>query len=190
MISAIIMASGFSRRMGENKLKLSIDGKEMYKYTLDLVAKSKLEPKILVTNDEEILAYGKKLGLSTYENPLAQEGKSGSITIGVENTPKEVEGYMFFVCDQPFVSLETLEAITAAFRKNPDCIAVPFYEGKRGAPMLFPSKYREGLLSLTKDQGGVVLLKGAPVTEVAIPRGWEHIDIDTPKDYREVHHVL
>ncbi|MDO5713313.1 MAG: nucleotidyltransferase family protein [Tissierellia bacterium] len=190
MISAIVMASGLSRRMGENKLKLLIDGKEMYKYTVDLVAEMDFRPKILVSNDKDILEYGKEKGFEVFDNPNAHIGKSESIRIGVENSPEKLEGYMFFVCDQPFVSKETVEKITETFQKDPTKITVPYYDGKRGAPMLFPANTKEGLLALKGDEGGVLLLKDHPVEKVVIEEGLEHTDIDTPKDYEKINDVL
>lgn len=190
MISAIVMASGLSKRMGENKLKLLIDGKEMYKYTVDLVAEMDFRPKILVSNDEEILNYGKEKGFEVFDNPNADIGKSESIRIGVENSPEKLEGYMFFVCDQPFVSKETVEKITETFHKDPTKITVPYYDGKRGAPMLFPANSREGLLGLKGDEGGVLLLEEQSVEKVLIEEGMEHTDIDTPKDYKKINEIL
>ena len=185
MISAIVMASGFSKRMGENKLKLRIDGKEMYKYTLDLVAEMDFQPKIVVSNDPEILDYGQSKGFETYDNPNAEVGKSESIRIGMEHTPEDVEGYMFFVCDQPFVSQTTVRNIVETFEKNCDRVTIPYYDGKRGAPMLFPRRCREELLMLKGDEGGVVLLGKEEVEKVHIQEGLEHTDIDTPKDYEK-----
>lgn len=185
MISAIVMASGFSRRMGEDKLKLLIDGKEMYQYTVDLVEEAGFNPKILVSNDEEIREYGKSKGFDVYDNPDAEIGKSESIRIGVENTPEEAEGYIFFVSDQPFVTLETVEKIVEEFKKDPTKITVPYYDGKRGAPILFPADTRQGLLELKGDQGGIVLLKDHPEVRVEIEDAIEHTDIDTPEDYKE-----
>ncbi|SUB75677.1 GTP:adenosylcobinamide-phosphate guanylyltransferase [Peptoniphilus indolicus] len=53
-ISAIVMASGFSKRMGDNKLKLEVKGKRMFEYTVDLLDSLDFSEKILITNDEDI----------------------------------------------------------------------------------------------------------------------------------------
>lgn len=183
-ISAIIMASGFSNRMGENKLKLDVKGKKMFEYTVDLVDKLDFEKKILVTNDSEIKEYSKEK-LTVCNNEDAEIGKSSSIKIGVENSG-DVDAYIFFVCDQPFVSKETVEKLISNFEENSHKITFPMYGKKRGAPMIFPKEFKESLLNLENDQGGVVLITNDNSQSVLIESEIEHIDIDTREEYEKV----
>ena len=39
MIAAVVLAAGFSRRMGRDKLTLPLNGAPMYRKTVDLIAK-------------------------------------------------------------------------------------------------------------------------------------------------------
>ena len=48
LISAIIMASGFSRRMGENKLLMKYNNKFLIEYTLDVISKCNFKDKLIV----------------------------------------------------------------------------------------------------------------------------------------------
>lgn len=182
-VSAIIMASGFSNRMGENKLKLDVKGKQMFEYTVDLVESLDFTKKILITNDNDIKNYadGK---MEVFDNEKAEIGKSESIRIGVENSG-DVEGYIFFVCDQPFVSKETVIKLLEKFKEK-DLITFPMYGKKRGAPMIFPKSYREDLINLKDDQGGVVLINEENSQKVLIETEKEHIDIDTREDYEKI----
>ena len=54
LISAIIMASGFSRRMGKNKLLMKYNDKFLIEYTLDTISKFDFKEKIIVTQYEKI----------------------------------------------------------------------------------------------------------------------------------------
>gem|GEM_PF-7061796 len=54
-ISAIILASGFSKRMPQNKLKLLIREKKVYQYIIDNIEKIEFAEKIIVTNDSRNL---------------------------------------------------------------------------------------------------------------------------------------
>lgn len=182
-ISAIVMASGFSNRMGENKLKLKVKDKRMFEYTVDLLEKLDFAEKILVTNDDDIKEYANGK-LKVYENPNAEIGKSESIRIGVENSG-EVDGYMFFVCDQPFLKEDTVEKIVDKFYKE-DLITFPMYGKKRGAPMVFPKSFKEGLLNLKEDEGGIVLITQENSQSVSIDSEMEHIDIDTREEYEKI----
>ena len=59
MISAIIMASGSSRRMGKNKLKLKYKEKFIFEYVIDLVSSYPFDEKIIVTNGSESILWTK-----------------------------------------------------------------------------------------------------------------------------------
>ena len=63
--------------------------------------------------------------MKVYDNEKADIGKSESIRIGVENSGN-VDGYMFFVCDQPFVSEETVRKIVDKFYQD-ELITFPMY---------------------------------------------------------------
>ncbi|WP_036729301.1 NTP transferase domain-containing protein [Peptoniphilus mikwangii] len=182
-LGAIIMASGFSRRMGENKLKLNINNKKIFEYTVDLIYKYDFEDKIIVSNDEEIIRYSQEKGIRAYKNKNAIVGKSESIKIGISNT-QNVDGYMFFVCDQPFLSIETIDEIVSKFKKNNKLITYPVYGNKMGTPVIFPTKYKDELLKLSFDEGGVKLIDKENSQGVFIEREYEYFDIDDKEDYR------
>ncbi|CEM61159.1 MAG: selenium cofactor biosynthesis protein YqeC [Treponema phagedenis] len=182
-ISAIILASGFSKRFGDNKLKVNLHGKKLYEYVLDLVSKFDFKDKILITNDEDIRNYGQKRGIVVKENPTAFLGKSESIKSGLTNLNSK--GYMFFVSDQPFISETTVKKLLREFNLNPHVIVHPVYGKKRGGPMIFPNKYKNDLLNLTADEGGVKLIKEDNHKAVLIKNKREAIDIDDENDYRE-----
>lgn len=65
-ISAIIMASGLSRRMGENKLLLDFKGDKLYEWTFDLVEEIDFDDVILVSSYDEILDDAKKEDLRRF----------------------------------------------------------------------------------------------------------------------------
>ena len=60
MISAIILASGYSRRMGKNKLLLKYEGKSLIEHTIDTILQCDFSEVILVAREEEIIEIGKK----------------------------------------------------------------------------------------------------------------------------------
>lgn len=95
MISAIIMASGSSRRMGKNKLKLKYKEKFIFEYVIDLVSSYPFDEKIIVTNDLDIIKYAEDNKITSYTNEEAIIGKSESIKIGIRNS-KQKNACMFF----------------------------------------------------------------------------------------------
>ncbi|MGI5949989.1 nucleotidyltransferase family protein, partial [Peptoniphilus sp.] len=156
-ISAIIMASGMSERMGQNKLLLELKGKKLYEWTFDLMEEIDFHEVILVSSYDEILEDAKKRGFKAIYNDKNEVGKSSSIKLGVNNTDKDC-AMMFFVSDQPLLKAETVKKLIEAYEKN-QAITYPRTEKRRGAPVIFPPKYREALLGLKYDEGGMILVK-------------------------------
>lgn len=185
MISAIIMASGSSRRMGKNKLKLKYKEKFIFEYVIDLVSSYPFDEKIIVTNDLDIIKYAEDNKITSYTNEEAIIGKSESIKIGIRNS-KQKNACMFFVCDQPLLTKETVDKIIEKFNADKSLITFPIYLENRGSPMIFPPEHREKLLKLEKDQGGVILIDQSNSQSLIINSSIENLDIDIEEDYKRI----
>lgn len=183
-ISCIIMASGHSKRMGKNKLFLEFNNKKIFEYTLDLVKKVNFKEVILVSSYDEILKYGENLGFEGVKNLNSEIGKSSSIHLGVNEVSENLP-MMFFVCDQPLLSLDTVNKLIDAYNKN-NLITYPVINNRRGAPVIFPPEMKEELLSLKNDQGGMLLVKDKNRNEVPIENVEDLVDIDTEEDYENL----
>ena len=92
---------------------------------------------------------------------------------------------MFFVADQPLLKVETVNKLIEKYKEN-ELITYPRTEKRRGAPVIFSPEYREGLLSLDFDQGGMILVKDDNKNEVKIDDVRELWDIDTYKNLEEL----
>lgn len=183
-ISCIIMASGHSKRMGKNKLFLEFNNKKIFEYTLDLVKEVDFKEVILVSSYDEILKYGENLGFKGVKNLNSEIGKSSSIHLGVNEVSENLP-MMFFVCDQPLLSLDTVNKLIKAYNKN-NLITYPVINNRRGAPVIFPPEMKEELLSLKNDQGGMLLVKDKNRNEVPIENEEDLVDIDTEEDYENL----
>ena len=187
MISAIILASGYSRRMGENKLLLKYRGKSLIQHTIEVTQKCGFSEIILVGREKEIIEIGNKYRLKVIENANAVKGISESIKLGVKHAEK-AKGYMFFTADQPFLDSETIMYLTAKFTKNPDYIIVPRCNGRRGNPVVFPCCFKEDFLNLQGDVGGKVIINENldKVIFVEISDEAKLFDIDTNENYEYI----
>ncbi len=183
-ISCIVMASGMSRRMGENKLTLKINNKMVFEYILDEIKSIDFDEVIVVTRFKEIEKYSKKLGYVVVRNYDYKKGQSSSIKIGVKNA-NEKNGYMFFVADQPKLKASTINTIIKKYKNNTKDIIIPYFKGEKGNPIIFSNYYREELLKLEGDTGGSPIIKkyNKNIIEVKINNS-ENIDIDNVDDYK------
>ncbi|MGV8146788.1 MAG: NTP transferase domain-containing protein [Alkaliphilus sp.] len=219
MITAIIMAAGFSSRMiyknddelsNKNKLLMKIKGKSLIDNILNIANEIDFSEKILIYKDEIIKQKAKELGFKTVFNGESQKGLSSSLKLGVLNA-KPTEAYMFFVADQPLLSVTTVKKLKktgdgslsqkgmprmgggslsdtlkgAIPRKT---IFVPRYGEKSGTPTIFLVKWREELLAIEGDLGGREIVKNnlSEVLFVDIENAYEGFDIDTWEDYEVI----
>ena len=147
LISAIIMASGFSRRMGENKLLMKYNNKFLIEYTLDVISKCNFKDKLIVTQYEKIKEIGENLDFKVVKNKYPNRGISESIKLGIKNC-EESEGYMFFVGDQPLLDKKDIEKLINVFNEDTSFIVIPKYKNCFGNPVIYPKKYKEDILNL------------------------------------------
>lgn len=184
-ISAIVMASGMSKRMMTDKLHLKISNKFIYEYILETIKGYNFFETIVVSNSSDILLKANNLGYLGVVNPRYYLGQSESIKVALKNLKKS-DGYMFFVADQPFIKLSTIKRLIKEFEKNPSSIVLPYYNGIKGNPVIFPYTMRKQLLNLKEDEGGkAVINKNMEVVKkVDIETEYENLDIDTMDDFK------
>ena len=188
MISGIILASGFSKRMEQEKLLLPVGGIALVERVLRAARASRLDDIILIYQKEEIQKIGRKYGIPAVYNSRAAEGQSSAIKLGINAASPETDAFMFMVGDQPFLNPSTINILIDTFHQDPRSIIVPVYSGIRGNPVLFPAVMKELLLTLEGDRGGRVLIEKMPdrVNLVSIAEETPGTDIDTEEDYRRI----
>ncbi|HIT06579.1 MAG TPA: putative selenium-dependent hydroxylase accessory protein YqeC [Candidatus Scybalocola faecipullorum] len=198
-IAAVVLASGYARRMGANKLMIPVMGKPMIAHVFEALATVSFSKKTVVTNQASIGALAKKYGIDTVFNHHADEGQSRSVVLGTAacmrqehgEGGKHIDGLMFFPGDMPLVTPDLIRKLMTAFAAaGKEKIIVPVYLGsdqktyRRGSPVIFPAAFSEALMQLSGDSGGRQILKKYPekVYEVPVGDGRLGTDIDSSED--------
>lgn len=198
-IAGIIMAAGFSRRMGQDKLLLKLDeGLLLVEKVVKEAAASDLDEVILVYQNPVIQKIGEKYGVKTVFNPDAVKGQSASVQIGIKTCLPEMNGYMFLPGDMPFIDRKLINKLLKVFKNSTFPVIVPFYDGQPGMPTIFSSSLKAELLEITGDEGGRSIIRKNPfrVKKVHIKEVFRGIDIDTPDEWkkyfteREMDHIV
>ncbi|MCT8977545.1 molybdenum cofactor cytidylyltransferase [Clostridium sp. CX1] len=184
MISAIILASGFSNRMGENKLLLPYRDKPIIEHVIDVVLSCNFNDIVLICKDSYVLNLGKRKGIKTIINKSSEKGQSEAVKLGIKDSITS-SGYMFFTGDQPLIQAELIKLLLVKFEENKDLIIIPKYNYRRGSPVIFPNKYKEELLKLEGDIGGRAVINNHKneIAFVDITDKYFFFDVDTPEDY-------
>lgn len=185
MINAIILASGYGTRMGENKLLLPYKNKTIIEHVIDVISSYSFDDVVLVGREDKILDLAKNRIIKTVVNNNANNGQSESIKLGIKNSSPS-DGYMFFTGDQPLIDIETITLLVDSFYKNSNSIIVPIYKENRGSPVIFPKEFKDELLNLEGDVGGKKIINTHidRVDFAKLHKDYVLFDIDTPEDYQ------
>lgn len=188
MITGIVLASGFSRRMNRNKLALTIEGIPMIERVILAGVNSNLDEMLIIYRDPSVKTVADQHKIKSVHNNNAIAGQSESIKLGINNSDGQSEAYLFLMGDQPFITAEIINQILQAHLNNKKNIVVPLYDGKKGSPVLFPDRYKEKLLAIKGDSGGRALIMDennrVHYENIQDKRGgW---DIDTWDEYLQI----
>ena len=194
-IALIYMASGFGSRFGSNKLTALFQGEKLYRHGLtcllqaarDLQTEGIQTELLVVSQYEEILQEGKKMGFYPVYNGRSKEGITVSLKLGAGAAGEDNEAFLFSVADQPCMRPETVAAFVKGFGASGKGMGAMCSKSRRGNPAIFRSFYRDKLLSLEGDRGGSVLMKAYPQDLWLMEcRPEELLDVDRPEDLREL----
>ena len=186
-INLILLAAGNSKRFNGNKLLAIYKNKPIYMYIVEKVVNLKINKIICVTQYEEIKEALLNTNINVVMNNNSNLGVSSSIKIGI-NFDKNADGYMFMVCDQLFISIQTLNSVIDNFIKGDKGIVCVGCGNNKGNPVIFSKKYINELLSLEGDNGGKVIIKGNlnDLKIVNINNRIELVDIDTQEEFVKI----
>ena len=186
-ISAIILASGRSTRMGEqNKLLEEFQSQPLVRHAVEAAGRSLATSVTVVTGHEEarVRAALSDLDVKFTSNPNYAEGLATSLAAGIRSLPKDCDGAIILLGDMPLISAELVNQLIAAFAPHDGrSICVPFNHGRRGNPILWSSAFFEELGSLDGDQGARHLIAkyAEDLVEVDVDTDAIFTDVDTPE---------
>lgn len=188
-LSAVLLAAGNSSRYGGIKLLEEINDVPMYEFMLDNLKKISLAEKVVVTQYRQIELAAKENDFLVVRNDNPQKGISYSIQLGIKEVLKRnnVDGILFSVCDQPFITLETLELLKKAFLEDKFSLICAGKKAEFGNPCIIGKKYFKELMKLDKDTGGKKIFYNhlEDVCVIEVPE-IELKDIDTREDIKEI----
>ncbi|HBB35242.1 MAG TPA: 4-diphosphocytidyl-2C-methyl-D-erythritol synthase [Cyanobacteria bacterium UBA8803] len=189
-IGLMILAAGASTRMGTPKQLLPYRDSTLIRHMAEAAIASVCQPIVIVlgANSEQIKPEISQLALQIVDNQQWAEGMSSSIRVGLATLNainQNLEAVAIALCDQPFVSSQTLDRLVEAYRFTRKPIIASEYAGTLGVPVLFSRLLWPELVALKSTEGAKQLIQkySHEVFKVPFPEG--AIDIDTPKDYEE-----
>jgi len=165
MVVAIVLAAGFSKRLGTSKQKLVFEGEA-------LVARA--ERMASAVADDVIV-------VTPQLNPDAAEGIASSIRVGVRLAPADAR-ILIMLCDQPLITIEHLLDLIAT--ASP--IVATGYSGIAGVPAVFAPEFASELLALRGDRGARAVIEAHRDLTTVVTFEDAAVDIDTVDDLHKL----
>jgi molybdenum cofactor cytidylyltransferase len=190
-IGIVLLAAGFSQRLGKPKQLLQYKGKSLLQHSIQAATTSIAQPAIVVLG-ARAAALKEEVKESTVQvviNDEWQEGMASSIRCGIKALTRSypaVEGAILMVCDQPYVTATLLNELLTAHQKTGKPIVACSYANTFGPPVFFHHSLFPGLLQLKGDTGARGLIKQYANEVEVIPFPAGTVDIDTEQDYERL----
>jgi molybdenum cofactor cytidylyltransferase len=188
MISAIVLAAGYSSRMGTQKLLLPFGEKTVISHIVDQILSSSIE-KVYVVTGHQAEKVGGELSdkpVRIVNNPEYQSGMLSSVRAGLRDISQECEAVLVALGDQPSITTELIDRMIQSFSSAQKKIIVPLHNGKHGHPILFSITYCDEILTNYDDIGlrGILHAHNDDVFEMNVSSPAVLSDMDNPDDYR------
>jgi len=184
-VTGVLLAAGFSSRFGSNKLLAEINGRPMIEYSAAALAPCDRIIALVRADDEAVLSLLHTSGIVCVVNPEPARGMGYSIACAV-NASSQSSGWCLLPADMPYLKASTTQQLVETLRAGA-VLAAPFYQGQRGHPVAFSSRFRQALAALDGDTGARSIVKHnlEQLTAIATDDAGVLADIDTAGELEE-----
>lgn len=187
-IAAVILAAGYSSRMGQLKALLPLGDETILEAVVSLFARAGIEDIVVVSGyeQERIIVQLAGSPARVVCNPDFAQGMFSSVKTGIAHLGPKTEAFFLLPVDIPLVQPETLQALIAAWQATGSTRVVhPRCRGRRGHPPLIPACHIPAILEWAGEDGLRGFWRQLPEEPIEVEAADENIlfDIDTAADY-------
>jgi len=185
-IAGVILAAGASRRMGQNKMLLELEGESLVRRAAKRALGAGLSPVVVVIGHEadRLRAELKDLPLEFAVNPDYTGPTSGSLHQGLNKLGPDVNAAVIMLGDMVRVTAETLAMLIAAARGTAAPLVVSRYGDVTAPPLLFRRELFAELLAWTGEGCGKAVVQAHKHEAMYVDRPEALLaDVDTPEDF-------
>lgn len=186
-IYGLILAAGFSSRMGKLKALLPLDDSTVLSRCARSLVDGGASDVFVVTGhmSEKVGAAARTMDMHEVYNPDYEQGMFSSVKAGVKALPEDAAAFLILPVDIPLVRPSTVRALTFDFTASPTDVIYPCFKGERGHPPLINAELIPEILAHDGKGGLRTVLdrhedksRDRHMPDLGILR-----DLDTPADY-------
>jgi molybdenum cofactor cytidylyltransferase len=179
--------------MGQNKLLMPFGDKSLIEHAVDTLKASDVDEIVIVLGHEadQVRSRLERRRVNFVHNPDYREGLSTSVRTGMSAVAKGADAIMIYLADQPLIQPDEISRLIQAFaeaKRAGKSIVVPFFENRRGNPVILDASYRAMVLDIVGDMGCRRIIRRYPEQVFAVQMQTDHVvrDVDTLEDFLRV----
>ena len=199
MIAAVVLAAGFSSRMGRPKalLRAGASGGTFLDRIVGTLGAAGLEKMVVVLGADapriRAAIAAAHLPVEIVENPDPMRGQLSSLHAALAALDGAgVEAMLVTPVDQPLVTAATVSRLVSAYRETRAPVVRPRRGDRHGHPVIFDRALFEELrhADLSRGARDVIALHREAVVDVEVEDEGAFVDIDTPEQYERAFGAL
>jgi molybdenum cofactor cytidylyltransferase len=192
MISAIILAAGQSKRMGQPKMLLPWGKMTVIEHVITTFLNAGIEDVIVVTGGarEQVENLINQYHIRKVHNNDYETGEMlSSIQCALRAIPDEARAALIGLGDQPQVQEKSVRLLREEYRDSQSRLIVPSFQMRRGHPWLVTRPLWSEILALKPPKSLRDFLKrhAEEIHYVSVDTPSVLADLDTPEDYQRSH---
>ena len=189
-IVALILAAGYSSRMGDFKPLLSLEGEPVIARSIFSLREVGIKDIRVVVGfrAQELKQVLDKLEVESIFNENFDQGMFSSVLAGVRTFDNNVEGFLLLPGDIPLVKSDTIKKLLEINESGSCSVIYPCYFGLRGHPPLITKKCFPRILAQDFSENLRSILKEFE-KDACMVETFDYgvlLDMDTPGEYRKI----
>jgi molybdenum cofactor cytidylyltransferase len=187
MISAIVLAAGESKRMGQPKMLLPWDRSTVLQTIITTFQAAGIKDILVITGGahNQVDALIGPTVQTVFNENYARGEMLSSIQTGLRFKLREAQAALIGLGDQPQVQARTIQHILQEYKQTNASLIVPSYKMRRGHPWLVARELWEEILKMRPPESAREFLNrhGKDIHYVQLDTPTVLQDLDTPEDY-------
>jgi molybdenum cofactor cytidylyltransferase len=180
----LVLAAGFSARMGKPKALARVRGLSLLARTLRALAPFASAPIIVVVPPHAARLRAELRGQRSVlvANPVRGDGLSSSVRHGLRNARYEA-AVLIVPMDLPYLERRDIARLIARWRGARRRVAARRIGAEAAAPLILPRRHYPRALGVAGDVGLKTLVRHLPPQDIAlVSLASAAFDVDTPRD--------